>query len=604
MPIRGLPAHLVNQIAAGEVIERPASVVKELAENSLDAGADRIRIEIDGGGERRIRITDNGGGIPPDEIELALKPHATSKIASLEDLEAVASLGFRGEALASIASVSRLSLGSRPHDAEAGMRMECEGGSAGEVTPFATPPGTVIEVRDLFFNTPARRKFLKTERTEYNHIDELIKRLALARMDVAFELKHNGKASRNLPGADDDQARLSRVERVCGRDFVDAALAIDTEHIGLRLHGWIARPSFSRAQADMQYFFVNGRLVRDRLVTHAIRQAYSDVLYSGRHPAYVLMLEIDPARVDVNVHPQKTEVRFRDGRLVHDFLFSMLNRALADTRAGAGGAQPRGADRFAGASQSPGAQPSAAPTTRGLDAAGQHPSGQGGLGLSVTESISRYTQLAATAGQQQASAPESGKDVPPLGFAVAQIHGVFILAQNAHGLIIVDMHAAHERITYERMKLAWAEDRIRAQPLLVPETLSCSTREVAALEHHHADLARLGFELDAAGPESVLVRAVPALLAGADKAGLVRDVLSDLVELGQSRRVAQAIDELLSTAACHGSVRANRSLTIEEMNALLRDMERTERSDQCNHGRPTWVQLDMAQLDKLFLRGR
>ncbi|MBS3742749.1 MAG: DNA mismatch repair endonuclease MutL [Wenzhouxiangellaceae bacterium] len=599
MSIRGLPAHLVNQIAAGEVIERPASVVKELAENSLDAGAGRIRIEIDGGGERRIRITDDGGGIPAGEIELALQPHATSKIASLEDLEAVASLGFRGEALASVGSVSRLSLGSRTADAESGVRIECDGGKAGQVAPFATPPGTVIEVRDLFFNTPARRKFLKTERTEYNHIDELVKRLALARMDVAFELRHNGKASRNLPGADDAQARLARVERVCGGDFVDAALSIDTEHSGLRLHGWIARPAFSRSQADMQYFFVNGRLVRDRLVTHAIRQAYSDVLYSGRHPAYVLMLEIDPARVDVNVHPQKTEVRFRDGRLVHDFLFSMLNRALADTRAGAsGGEQGKTSDHFAGASQSFG----------GGHSIGLNSPGQGGLGLSVSESISRYAQLAATAGDAAGKTGavelDRNKDLPPLGFAVAQIHGVFVLAQNAHGLVIVDMHAAHERITYERMKLAWNEDRIRAQPLLVPETLSCSAREVAALEHHAGDLERLGFELTAAGPESVLVRAVPALLANADKAGLVRDVLSDLVELGQSRRVEQAIDELLSTAACHGSVRANRSLTIEEMNALLRDMERTERSDQCNHGRPTWVQLDMGQLDKLFLRGK
>ncbi|MBL38439.1 MAG: DNA mismatch repair endonuclease MutL [Xanthomonadales bacterium] len=608
MPIRGLPAHLVNQIAAGEVIERPASVVKELAENSLDAGASRVRIEIDGGGERRIRITDDGGGIPAEEIELALTPHATSKIASLEDLEAVASLGFRGEALASIASVSRLSLGSRPEGAESGMRIECDGGRAGEITPFATPPGTVIEVRDLFFNTPARRKFLKTERTEYNHIDELVKRLALARMDVAFELKHNGKASRNLPGATDDQARLSRVERVCGRDFVDAALSIDTEHSGLRLHGWIARPAFSRSQADMQYFFVNGRLVRDRLVTHAIRQAYSDVLYSGRHPAYVLMLAIDPARVDVNVHPQKTEVRFRDGRLVHDFLFSMLNRALADTRAGAGvgtdGAVQSGADRFAGASQSAGGSHASGLRSSGHQS-GLQSAGQGGLGLSVSESISRYAQLAAAAGNRPAGEQhEHDKHIPPLGFAVAQIHGVFVLAQNAHGLVIVDMHAAHERITYERMKLAWNEDRIRAQPLLVPETLSCSTREVSALEQHADDLRRLGFELTAAGPESVLVRAVPALLANADKAGLVRDVLSDLVELGQSRRVEQAVDELLSPAACHGSVRANRQLTIEEMNGLLRDMERTERSDQCNHGRPTWVQLDMGQLDKLFLRGR
>jgi len=605
MPIRGLPAHLVNQIAAGEVIERPASVVKELAENSLDAGANRMRIEVDGGGERRIRITDDGGGIPPDEIELAIKPHATSKIASLDDLETVASLGFRGEALASIASVSRLLLGSRTVDADAGTRIECDGGKTGEIEPFATPPGTVIEIRDLFFNTPARRKFLKTERTEYNHIDELVKRLALARMDVAFELSHNGKASRNLPGAADDAARLARVERVCGGDFVDAALAIDTEHRKLRLHGWIARPAFSRSQADMQYFFVNGRLVRDRLVTHAVRQAYSDVLYSGRHPAYVLMLEIDPARVDVNVHPQKTEVRFRDGRLVHDFLFSMLNRALAETRAKAGGASLSAAERFTEAPQPTGGGSSEARRSR-ESWAGPSSARQGGLGLSVSESISRYARLAESAGldTEQAGVQESEKDIPPLGFAVAQIHGVYVLAQNAHGLIIVDMHAAHERITYERMKLAWTEDRIRPQPLLVPESLSCSAREVAALDQHADDLGRLGFELTAAGPESVLIRAVPALLSSADKTRLVRDVLADLVELGRSRRIEQAVDELLSTAACYGSVRANRRLTLEEMNALLRDMERTERSDQCNHGRPTWVQLDMAQLDRLFLRGR
>jgi DNA mismatch repair protein MutL len=583
--IRGLPAHLVNQIAAGEVIERPASVVKELAENSLDAGADRIAIDVDGGGARRIRISDNGGGIPDDELELALHPHATSKITSLDDLEAVASLGFRGEALASIASVSRLSLSSRPPDAEAGARIESEGGRSGDVEPCAMPPGTVIEVRDLFFNTPARRKFLKTDRTEFNHVGELVKRLALARMDVAFEFRHNGRASRNLPPAANAAARLDRVRRVCGGEFVDSALPVEAEHRGLRLTGWVARPGFSRAQADMQFFFVNGRLVRDRLVAHAIRQAYSDVLYGGRHPAYVLMLGIDPARVDVNVHPQKTEVRFRDGRLVHDFLFSMLNRVLAETRAGG----------EAGRTITPPADP--APIA---PAASGGASSQAGLGLPVAEAIARYAEL----GRPGASPDDAAHEVPPLGFALAQLHGVYILSQTARGLAVVDMHAAHERITYERMKTSWAEDRVRNQPLLVPETLAVSAREVAALEEQGDELARLGFDVDAAGPESVVVRAVPALLARADVPGLVRDVLADLVELGSSRRVADAVDELLSTAACHGSVRANRKLTIEEMNALLRDMERTERSDQCNHGRPTWVELDMQQLDRLFLRGR
>ena len=604
MPIRGLPIHLVNQIAAGEVVERPASVVKELVENALDAGADRIRVEIDGGGQRRIRIVDNGGGIAADELPLALAPHATSKISTLEDLESVASLGFRGEALASIASVSRLSISSCPPDSDSGMRIESEGSRVLDPAPCAMPSGTVIEVRDLFFNTPARRKFMKTDKTEFGHIDELIKRLALARMNVAFELRHDGRATRNLPAAGDSRARLGRVERVCGGAFVDAAMEIATEHAGLQLSGWVARPEFSRSQADMQYFFVNGRMVRDRLVTHAVRQAYADVLYSGRHPAYVLMLELDPARVDVNVHPQKTEIRFRDGRLVHDFLFAMIHRVLAETRAGAVEPSTTEPDRML-ARKASGWSFASAPD-RAQSALGLGPGGD-----RVRQDLERYAGLAREAFSDPfASAPvDSGPangagEIPPLGFALAQLHGVYILAQNAHGLVVVDMHAAHERITYERMKQSWAEDRVRTQPLLVPETLACSAREVRALEQHGDELRRLGFELDPAGPESVLIRAIPAVLAGADKAALVRDVLADLVELGQSQRVEQAIDELLSTAACHGSIRANRRLGIDEMNALLRDMERTERSGQCNHGRPTWSQLDMAQLDRLFLRGR
>ncbi|MDT8438121.1 MAG: DNA mismatch repair endonuclease MutL [Wenzhouxiangellaceae bacterium] len=605
MPIRALPPQLVNQIAAGEVIERPASVVKELAENSLDAGADRIRIDVDAGGLRRIRITDNGSGIAAEELPLALHPHATSKIESLDDLEAVATMGFRGEALASIASVARLELKSRPPDAEAGSLLAADGGRADPPRPCAMPPGTVVDVRDLFFNTPARRKFMKTEKTEFGHVDELVKRLALARMDVGFELYQDGRASRSLPPAADEGGRLARVERVCGREFVDQALWLETGHDGLALSGWIARPSFSRARADMQYFFVNGRLVRDRLVTHAIRQAYADVLYGGRHPAYVLMLALDPARVDVNVHPQKTEVRFRDGRRVHDFLFSMLNRALADTRAGQG-------EAVASAGSIPNPMPSgfgsgSSPAPGAARGGSMPPMRQSGLGLSVGESIARYAELAAAAASSPAfegdNEAEHG-DMPPLGFAVAQIHGVYVLAENARGLVVVDMHAAHERITYERMKHSWAEDRIRSQPLLVPETLACAEKEVRALENHQAELGRLGFEIDAAGPESVVIRAVPALLARGDTGALVRDLLADLVELGQSRRVDQAIDELLSTAACHGSVRANRRLSIEEMNALLREMERTERSGQCNHGRPTWTELDMSALDKLFLRGR
>ena len=600
MPIRKLPSHLVNQIAAGEVVERPASVVKELIENSLDAGATRIQVEVDGGGERRIRIIDDGNGIAPDEFSLALSPHATSKIASLDDLEAVATMGFRGEALASIASVSRLSLSTRSRQAESGFRLCSEGGELQAPEPVAMPPGTMVEVRDLFFNTPARRKFLKTERTEFGHIDELLRRMALARPDVTFELSHNGRALRRLPAAQDDAARLRRVEKVCGSEFIDAALSVDTEHRDLHLSGWIARPSFSRSQANLQFFFVNGRLVRDRLVTHAIRQAYSDVLYSGRHPAYVLMLTIDPKRVDVNVHPQKTEVRFRDGRLVHDFLFSMIHRALSETRPGgeSGRVEPAGPGATAD-------RPSVSGNYANLGALGSQ---QGALGLPVREAIGRYAELAVQPDALSALSAQtdtsSDSEIPPLGFALAQVHGVFVLAQNAHGLVIVDMHAAHERIVYERMKQAWQEDRIRSQPLLVPETLAASSAEVQALENHQQDLNRLGFDLNPAGPQSILIRAVPTLLARADVAGLVRDVLSDLIELGDSRRIESAVDELLSTAACHGSVRANRKLEISEMNALLRDMERTERSDQCNHGRPTWVQLDMSQLDKLFLRGQ
>lgn len=583
MPIRKLPVHLVNQIAAGEVIERPASIVKELVENSLDAGASRIRVEAERGGARRIRVSDDGAGIARDELPLALSAHATSKIESLDDLEGVATLGFRGEALPSIASVSRLRLASRPTGAPSGHEIEVEGGHPGKIRPAGIPEGTVIDVRDLFYNTPARRKFMRTERTEFGHIDDLLKRLALARMDVGMELMHDGRMIRSLVPAVDDGARAGRVAAVCGKGFMDEAIVVDEAHAGLRLRGWIARPAFSRSQADLQFFFVNGRLVRDRLVTHAVRQAYRDVLFHGRHPAFALMLELDPERVDVNVHPQKHEVRFRDGRLVHDFLFRTLHHVLSQTHPGAAA----GSAVAPAASGSPGA------------AAGA-PASQAGLGLGVAESVARYATLA------RERPPDAGGDgdLPPLGFAVAQIHGVYVLAENADGLVIVDMHAAHERIVYEQLKQAWREERVRSQRLLVPERIAVAEREARAVESHLEALGRLGFELDLAGPETVVIRAVPALLARADVGGLVRDVLADLVELGESRRIESILDELLSTIACHGSVRANRRLNIDEMNALLRDMERTERADQCNHGRPTWTQLDMNSLDRLFLRGQ
>ncbi|MEM1080409.1 MAG: DNA mismatch repair endonuclease MutL [Pseudomonadota bacterium] len=594
MPIRALPTHLVNQIAAGEVVERPASVIKELVENSLDAGARRIQIKVESGGARSIRIIDDGQGIASDELSLALCAHATSKIENLDDLAAVATMGFRGEALASIASVSRLSVSARTADQDSGFRLFSEGGQTAAMEPVPMPVGCIIEVRDLFFNTPARRKFLKTERTEFNHIDQWVRRIALARPDVGFELNHNGRALRRWPAAHDAQARLRRVESVCGAEFVDAALELHSEHQDLSVRGWIARPSFSRSQANLQFFFVNGRLVRDRLVTHAVRQAYADVLYSGRHPAYVLMLELDPAKVDVNVHPQKTEVRFRDGRLVHDFLFSMIHRALSDTRPGSEAVSSGDARRAAIEVT----EVSAHDTLRFAA-----PADQSALGLPVRESLQRYADLVSTAGSALPVQDGDGA-VPPLGFALGQLHGVFILAQNQHGLVIVDMHAAHERIVYEQMKQSWRDDRVRSQPLLVPETLTVSSAEVDALEPHRGDLMRLGFELDLAGPQRILIRAVPTLLARADVATLVRDVLADLIEVGDSRRIESAVDGLLSTAACHGSVRANRKLEISEMNALLRDMERTDRADQCNHGRPTWVQLDIKQLDKLFLRGQ
>lgn len=587
MPIRKLPVHLVNQIAAGEVIERPSSIVKELVENSLDAGARRIRVEVERGGARRIRVSDDGRGIAREELTLALSAHATSKIESLEDLEGVGTLGFRGEALPSIASVSRLRLASRVAHSDSGFELEAEGGSIGEIRPAGMPEGTVVEVRDLFYNTPARRKFMRTERTEFGHIDDLLKRLALARMDVALDLAHDGRVVRSLGPAVDEASRNRRVAAVCGDGFMEQAIALNEAHAGLELSGWIARPGFSRSQADLQFFFVNGRLVRDRLVAHAVRQAYRDVLFHGRHPAFALMLKLDPQRVDVNVHPQKHEVRFRDGRLVHDFLFKIIHHALSGTRPGGEAAQAAAASRAH----------ATAPVSPGPHQAG----GQAGLGLAVAETVSRYAELARAPQRREAA---TGSDIPPLGFAVAQIHGVFVLAENADGLVVVDMHAAHERIVYEQLKQAWREERVRSQQLLVPEKIAVSAREAQALEMHIDDLGRLGFELGLAGPEAVVIRAVPALLARADGQGLVRDVLADLVALGQSQRIDTVLDELLSTIACHGSVRANRRLTIDEMNALLRDMERTERSDQCNHGRPTWVQLDMQALDRLFLRGQ
>ncbi|WP_305805422.1 DNA mismatch repair endonuclease MutL [Stenotrophomonas sp. YIM B06876] len=620
MSIRQLPEILINQIAAGEVVERPASVVKELVENALDAGARRVDIDLEEGGVRLIRIRDDGGGIPPGQLLLAVSRHATSKIASLDDLESVATLGFRGEALPSIASVSRFTLASRRPEDDHGSALQVEGGRIGEVTPRAHAPGTTVEVRELFYNVPARRKFLRAERTELGHIEEWLRSLALARPDVELRVSHNGKPSRRYkPG---DLYSDTRLGETLGEDFATQALRVDHSGAGLRLHGWIAQPHYSRASADQQYLYVNGRSVRDRSVAHAVKMAYADVLYHGRQPAYVLFLELDPTRVDVNVHPAKHEVRFRDSRLIHDFVYRTLKEALAETRAGMDPAVMAATEAHApaGADSGHGAGGYALVRPAGSGAGGDWRPQQSPLGLQVAEAPSAYAALYSTGTPPSgegtfappafrnamsglpATAADSG--VPPLGYAIAQLHGIYILAENAEGLIVVDMHAAHERIGYERLKTAHDGIGLHAQPLLVPITLAVGERDADTAEREAETLAALGFEVTRSGPGSLHVRSIPALLANAEPEGLLRDVLTDLREHGQSRRIASARDELLSTMACHGAVRANRRLTVPEMNALLRDMEVTERSGQCNHGRPTWARFSLAEIDRWFLRGR
>jgi len=747
--IRILNPRLANQIAAGEVVERPASVVKELVENAIDAGSTRIELELEGGGARLIRVRDNGCGITEEDLPLALSRHATSKIESLDDLEGVASLGFRGEALASISSVSRLELFSNVSDEPAnGWRVVAEGREmAPRVSPAPHPRGTSVAVRDLFFNTPARRKFMRTEKTEFGHVEESFRRLAMSRHDIGWTLRHNQKVVHQLRAGEDTLTVERRIGALLGRNFLEHALHLDIEASGLRLSGWVGLPTHSRAQADQQYFFVNSRVVRDRLVAHAVRQAYRDVLFHGRHPVFVLYLELDPTVVDVNVHPTKHEVRFRDGRLVHDFLFSSLHKALAEVRPGDNSAAPTGIEgqekeedpgwqqqgmrlgrqeqdaqqngateqqstsagpqAGGGSSASPSASADAAavwkPSSQ-LPPAGDgrsserlsaervrqfmagyralHPSedhlltpggGAGGAGVTndpaaiasaerearraprvtlgeggrerdgegagqgdaqagVGEAAPGWRVDSPPAGRPSVAAPSSDAvsgmsapsgssgsavvmrglpaqseddDTPPLGYAVAQLHGVYILSQTSRGLVMVDMHAAHERITYERMKQhVHGGGHLEAQPLLVPVSLAVSSREMGTFERESEAFTRLGVELDAAGPETLLVRQVPVVLGNADVEPLVRGMLEDLERYGRSDRMEAHMNELLADMACRGSVRANRRLTIPEMNALLRDMERTERSGQCNHGRPTWTELSMHELDKLFLRGQ
>ncbi|MBL4567597.1 MAG: DNA mismatch repair endonuclease MutL [Porticoccus sp.] len=616
LKIHLLSPRLTNQIAAGEVVERPASVVKELLENAIDSGANRIDIDVESGGVKLVRIRDNGCGIGEGDLPLSLSRHATSKIEQLDDLEAVATLGFRGEALASISSVSRLAIisndsandssndnsknSSGENDQNHGWKAETEGREMEvKISPAAHPQGTTVEVRDLFFNTPARRKFLRTENTEYKRIDEVLKKLALSHFDIDFTLRNNGKVVHNFRAAGTQLEQERRVANICGTAFMENALYVDVEAAGLRLWGWVGLPTFSRSQADLQHFFVNGRSIRDKLVTHAVRQAYQDVMYHGRHSAFVLYLELNPTDVDVNVHPTKHEVRFRDSRTVHNFLFRSLHRAVANIRPGDQLSETSGAAAFS--EESSGNEKTPVSQQPAMDLRSPSPT----VGR-VTENMAVYQSLHQSSPQFSApsSDEEASDQAPPLGYAIAQLKGIYILAENTQGMVLVDMHAAHERITYEQMKQAFDSDSIRSQPLLVPVTLAVSQSEADIAEEHYSLFDSLGFSLQRAGPESLIVRQIPAMLRNSDVEPLVRDVLSDLITHGTSDRIRQHLNEIMATMACHGSVRANRKLSIPEMNALLRDMEATERSGQCNHGRPTWTQMSLEELDKLFLRGR
>ncbi|MDP1538059.1 MAG: DNA mismatch repair endonuclease MutL [Burkholderiales bacterium] len=588
--IRALPELLINQIAAGEVIERPASALKELLENSLDAGAQAISVELAGGGVKQLSVIDDGSGMARDELQLALARHATSKITSLDDLEHVSSLGFRGEALASIASVSRLELTSRRSDDRHASRITAEGPTLGAPEPATLARGTRIDVRELYFNTPARRKFLKTEQTEFAHCEEAFRRIALSRPDVAFVLTHNGRVRLQVK----PQSLNARIAAVLGDEFSGGALPVDESGGQIAIRGAISAPAHARGTRDAQYFFVNGRCVRDKLVAHAIRQAYADVLHHDRHPSFVLFLDIDPQLVDVNVHPAKAEVRFRDSRAVHQFIFHALHKTLSRS---AGDAAP--------ATASPSPLPVATP-------AAPYYRNQGAMPLGIAQPAGAYATLfAARPADTTATLPQpapapalppSGDD-HPLGFALAQLAGIYILAENRNGLLIIDMHAAHERIMYEKLKTALDGRAIPMQPLLVPVHFAAEALDVATVEDERDALQALGFDIAPAGPGALIVRGVPALLADADAQALALDVLHEVREYGASRIATERRNELLGTMACHAAVRANRKLTVPEMNALLRDMEATERSGQCNHGRPTWHQISVTELDRLFRRG-
>jgi len=627
--IEQLPSYLADQIAAGEVVERPASVVKELLENALDSGATHIDILIEEGGEKSIVISDNGSGIPKQELLLAVSRHATSKIKTGTDLAAVATLGFRGEALASISSVSRFEIVSKYEDDSAAWSLFSEGeGAWSEIQPTAGKKGTRITVNDLFFNTPARKKFLRTAKTEFSHIDQLVKRVMLSRPEVGFKLMHNQKVVRQVFAVTDEGSLKKRLSQLMGSSFVEQSLEIKFDTQDIKLSGWVGLPTFNRSQTDMQYLFVNGRIVRDRLLSYAVKQAYADVLYHGRHPAYLIFIEMPHELVDVNVHPAKYEVRFANGRWVYDFLRRSVREAVAKpvvSESGTGASldsvmniQPGSAMSGFGqyrptqdkatqealSFQSPVLESGQANTFQSVN-----PFSPGIYNPNLAEVIQQRRQgtdgsFGSAIAEPAAEYNSNGKEMPLLGFAKAQLHGVFILSENQNGLVLVDMHAAHERVVYERFKQQWQEDRLVSQPLLVPMAITLEQSQIAVWQQYAGIFNKLGFELESLGPEQLKVTSVPVLLMKSDIPGLVNDMIADLAVSGQTQQVEERINEVLSTMACHGSVRANRQLTIAEMNALLREMEMTERSDQCNHGRPTWVQLSMEQLDSLFMRGQ
>lgn len=602
--IERLPSQLANQIAAGEVIERPASIIKELVENSLDAASSQIDIDIDKGGIQRIRIRDNGHGIHKDDLLLALDRHATSKIRHLEDLTQIKTLGFRGEALASISSVSRLHLNSSINTTNQGWQIAVDYQNEPVLMPISHPKGTTVEVHELFFNTPARRKFLRKEQTEFSHIEELVKRLSLSHFLVGFTLNHNKRLIHQLYPAVDKIMQEERIKALCGQVFVENAIYVDVEALDLHLSGWISLPTFSRSQTDLQYFYVNNRIVKDRLINHAVKQAYHDVLYHGRHPAFILFLEIAPQSVDVNAHPAKHEVRFRESRIVYDFIKQCLQKALANTFPVSATAtsllQPTNVNETQ-------------PILKNLSKQITSPT----TSLPVESPLIPYAVAPTEIKNVQMDLPQKSINVfqspqqmdsleidPPLGFALAQLHGIYILAQNTFGLVLVDMHAAHERILYERLKNDIKQSGISKQTLLIPISLTLTRKEIEILEEYHSLLEQFGFELENLGPETIIIRQIPSLLSPIDIKQFIHDIFSDLNEHEMSQRFPEKINALLSSIACHSAIRANRMLTLPEMNQLLRDMEKTERSNQCNHGRPTWKQLSLSEIDRLFLRGR